>query len=104
MLRQRLARTRQCRAGSAASPRALRQAFAFARAGETPAAISLRHPFLRRAASRYDARRGSIKPMAFEAGKPFGRLLDPIDRISEVLFGLIMVLTSTNTISAATAG
>ncbi len=42
--------------------------------------------------------------MAFEAGKPFGRLLDPIDRISEVLFGLIMVLTSTNTISAATAG
>src|SRR3954466_11376062 len=31
-------------------------------------------------------------------------LLDPIDRISEVLFGLIMVLTSTNTLSVATAG
>src|SRR3954466_1419308 len=31
-------------------------------------------------------------------------LLDPIDRISEVLFGLIMVLTSTMTLSVATAG
>jgi len=32
------------------------------------------------------------------------RLLDPIDRISEVLFGLIMVLTSTGTLSVLTAG
>ena len=32
------------------------------------------------------------------------RLLDPISRISEVLFGLIMALTFTSTISAATAG
>jgi VIT1/CCC1 family predicted Fe2+/Mn2+ transporter len=32
------------------------------------------------------------------------RLLDPISRISEVLFGLIMALTFTVTISAATAG
>ena len=32
------------------------------------------------------------------------RLLDPIDRVSEILFGLIMVLTSTNTISVLTAG
>ena len=32
------------------------------------------------------------------------RLLDPIDRVSEVLFGLIMALTSTNTISVLTAG
>src|SRR6187200_2142779 len=31
-------------------------------------------------------------------------LLDPIDRISEVLFGLIMVLTSTNTINVLSAG
>jgi hypothetical protein len=31
-------------------------------------------------------------------------LLDPIDRVSEVLFGLIMVLTSTSTLSVATAG
>jgi len=30
--------------------------------------------------------------------------LDPIDRLSEVLFGLIMVLTFTGTISASTAG
>jgi hypothetical protein len=32
------------------------------------------------------------------------RILDPIDRISEILFGLIMVLTSTNTISVIGAG
>ena len=31
-------------------------------------------------------------------------MLDPIDRISEVLFGLIMVLTFTGTLSVATAG
>ena len=36
--------------------------------------------------------------------KPARALLDPIDRISEVLFGLIMVLTSTMTLSVATAG
>ena len=32
------------------------------------------------------------------------RLLDPIDRTSEVLFGLFMVLTFTGTVSVATAG
>lgn len=32
------------------------------------------------------------------------RFLDPIDRISEVFFGLIMVLTSTGTLSVLTAG
>ena len=32
------------------------------------------------------------------------RLLDPIDRVSEVLFGLIMVLTFTGTFEVATAG
>ena len=37
-------------------------------------------------------------------GKPPPSLLDPIDRISEILFGLIMVLTSTSTLSVATAG
>jgi hypothetical protein len=36
--------------------------------------------------------------------KPIRGLLDPIDRVSEVLFGLIMVLTSTSTLSVATAG
>ena len=36
--------------------------------------------------------------------KPADRLLDPADRISEVLFGLIMVLTSTGTLSVLTAG
>jgi len=34
----------------------------------------------------------------------FQRVLDPIDRISEILFGLIMVLTSTSTLSVLTAG
>lgn len=33
-----------------------------------------------------------------------GRVLDPIDRNSEVLFGLFMVLTFTGTLSVATAG
>jgi hypothetical protein len=32
------------------------------------------------------------------------RLLDPVSRVSEVLFGLIMALTFTGTLSAATAG
>lgn len=32
------------------------------------------------------------------------RFLDPIDRITEILFGIIMVLTITSTISAYTAG
>ena len=35
---------------------------------------------------------------------PTNRLLEPVDRISEVLFGLIMVLTSTGTLSVLTAG
>jgi VIT1/CCC1 family predicted Fe2+/Mn2+ transporter len=42
--------------------------------------------------------------MARDAKKPFDLLLEPVDRITEVLFGLIMVLTSTNTLSVATAG
>ncbi len=36
-------------------------------------------------------------------GKP-ERILDPIARVSEILFGLIMALTFTGTLSAATAG
>src|SRR6185503_10804952 len=44
------------------------------------------------------------KPMALEASRPSDRFLEPIDRVSEVLFGLIMVLTSTSTLSVATAG
>jgi len=42
--------------------------------------------------------------MTFERSKSSRRLLDPVDRVSEILFGLIMVLTSTNTLSVATAG
>jgi hypothetical protein len=38
------------------------------------------------------------------AAKGSGRVLDPVERVSEVLFGLIMVLTFTGTLSAATAG
>jgi hypothetical protein len=36
--------------------------------------------------------------------KPSRRILEPIERISEVLFGLIMVLTFTGSISAAESG
>lgn len=36
--------------------------------------------------------------------KPTRRVLDPIDRVSEVLFGLIMVLTFTGSLSVAEAG
>jgi len=42
--------------------------------------------------------------MADEAIKPSKRVLDPIDRVSEVLFGLIMVLTFTGSLSVAEAG
>jgi len=43
-----------------------------------------------------------VKPSP-EAGR-LRRVLDPIDRISEFLFGLIMVLTFTGSLSAAEAG
>src|ERR1044072_5685188 len=46
----------------------------------------------------------TVRGGATRNGKPFERLLDPIDRISEVLFGLIMVLTSTGTLSVVAAG
>lgn len=42
--------------------------------------------------------------MHAEARKRFTGLLEPVDRISEVVFGLIMVLTSTGTLSVLTAG
>lgn len=35
---------------------------------------------------------------------PGKRVLDPMERLSEVLFGLIMVLTFTGSLGAATAG
>jgi hypothetical protein len=42
--------------------------------------------------------------MADETIRSSKRLLDPIDRVSEVLFGLIMVLTFTGSLSVAEAG
>ena len=42
--------------------------------------------------------------MSNSAERSRGGLLDPIDRNSEILFGLFMVLTFTGTLSAATAG
>ena len=42
--------------------------------------------------------------MAYETVEPAKRVLDPIDRVSEVLFGLIMVLTFTGSLSVAEAG
>ena len=42
--------------------------------------------------------------MSIDSTKPARRVLDPIDRVSEVLFGLIMVLTFTGSLSVAEAG
>jgi hypothetical protein len=43
-------------------------------------------------------------PTAQKTANPFARLLDPIDRVSEILFGLIMVLTITSTFSVVSSG
>jgi hypothetical protein len=43
-----------------------------------------------------------LLPNAFDSSSK--RVLDPIDRVSEVLFGLIMVLTFTGSLSVAEAG
>jgi hypothetical protein len=53
------------------------------------------------AAPREPAVEALLKDLASEGQ---GRVLDPIDRISEILFGLFMVLTFTGTLSVATAG
>ena len=42
--------------------------------------------------------------MANELEKERRRLLDPVDRVSEILFGLIMAVTIVGSLSAATAG
>ena len=42
--------------------------------------------------------------MADDTTRPTKRILEPIDRVSEVLFGLIMVLTFTGSLSVADAG
>src|SRR5688572_19484673 len=42
--------------------------------------------------------------MSDNSTRRFKRVLDPIDRVSEVLFGLIMVLTFTGSLSVAEAG
>jgi VIT1/CCC1 family predicted Fe2+/Mn2+ transporter len=42
--------------------------------------------------------------MPEQSDQPSKRVLDPIDRVSEVLFGLIMVLTFTGSLSVAEAG
>jgi hypothetical protein len=47
---------------------------------------------------------GATSPMPEQATASHGRLLHPVDRISEVLFGLIMVLTVTCSLSVGTAG
>ena len=43
-------------------------------------------------------------PISQDAPAPSGRALDPVDRVAEVLFGLIMVLTFTGSLSVAEAG
>jgi hypothetical protein len=42
--------------------------------------------------------------MSEDSDLPFRRVLDPMERISETLFGLIMALTFTCTVGVATAG
>jgi hypothetical protein len=46
----------------------------------------------------------ALKPVSEEASKPVKRFLDPIDRISEILFGLVMVLTVTCSFSVGAGG
>ena len=43
-------------------------------------------------------------PISQDAPTPSRRALDPVDRVAEVLFGLIMVLTFTGSLSVAEAG
>ena len=47
---------------------------------------------------------GTDAAMPDDPVKSSKRVLDPIDRVSEVLFGLIMVLTFTGSLSIAEAG
>jgi hypothetical protein len=47
--------------------------------------------------------RTAVDPLALFSAKPPDRILEPMDRISEVLFGLIMALTFTLTLGVVTA-
>ena len=51
-----------------------------------------------------DSRAQATPPAADLWQAPEGRILDPVDRNSEILFGLLMVLTFTGTLSVASAG
>ena len=46
----------------------------------------------------------AVDPLAPFSTKPSDRILEPMDRISEILFGLIMALTFTLTLGVVTAG
>lgn len=46
----------------------------------------------------------AVRQTSSDTKRPLGGLLDPIDRNSEILFGLFMVLTFTGTLSVASAG
>ena len=46
----------------------------------------------------------SPRPARPHLAGPFRRVLEPIDRTSEILFGLIMVLTFTGSLSVVGAG
>ncbi len=50
------------------------------------------------------AQRPHISEMAEDEPQSSKRVLDPVERWSEVLFGLIMVLGFTSTVSAVHAG
>src|SRR5215831_21123601 len=44
------------------------------------------------------------RPVSQEASKPVKRFLDPMERISEIIFGLVMVLTVTCSFSVGGGG
>jgi hypothetical protein len=46
----------------------------------------------------------AVDPLSLFSGKLFDRALDPMDRISEVLFSLIMALTFTCALDVVSAG
>lgn len=72
--------------------------FHFALPGTFPHSSSIRGALI------VESQQQSVHIMAEEHSKSSQRVLDPLERSSEVLFGLIMVLTFTSSVSAAHAG
>lgn len=52
----------------------------------------------------HSERKPDDEDLAMDIAEPTGSVLDPIDRMSEIVFGLLMALSFTGTMSAAVAG